>query len=37
VPPRPSPSSSGNTSGATNPAQGPPTQVIESPPAQGRR
>jgi hypothetical protein len=39
VPPRPSPSPApaGSTSGATNPAQGPPTQVIETGSPQGRR
>src|SRR4051812_34293849 len=39
VPPRPSssPAPAGSTTGATNPAQGPPTQVIETPSAQGRR
>ena len=36
-PPRPSsPAPAGSTSGATNPAQGPPTQVIETPSPQGR-
>jgi cell division septum initiation protein DivIVA len=38
VPPRTaSPTPTGHPSGATNPAQGPPTQVIETPSSQGRR
>ncbi|WP_448627245.1 hypothetical protein [Geodermatophilus sp. URMC 64] len=39
VPPRPSPSPapSGGGSGGGSPVQGPPTQVIDSPPAQSRR
>jgi cell division septum initiation protein DivIVA len=38
VPPRTSTAApAGSTSGATSPAQGPPTQVIETPSTQGRR